>query len=79
MTQSEWQRLEQTVQSLSAAEKERLRSLLNRPLAAESGAADPLLGLMADDPDLVDRVLEAALTARERDPLRVAANAEDAA
>jgi hypothetical protein len=79
MTQLEWQQLEQTVQNLSAAEKDRLRLLLNRSLAGESSVADPLLGLMADEPDLVDRVLEAALMARERDPLRAAANAEDAA
>jgi predicted DNA-binding antitoxin AbrB/MazE fold protein len=31
---------------------------------------DPLLGLMADEPELVDQVVEMAMTARESHPLR---------
>jgi hypothetical protein len=33
--------------------------------------ADPLLGLMADEPQLLDEVVEAAMVARERHPLRL--------
>jgi hypothetical protein len=38
--------------------------------AARPSSADPLLGLMADEPELLDAVVEAAMTARERHPLR---------
>lgn len=31
---------------------------------------DPLLGLMADEPELLDEVVEAAMMARESHPLR---------
>ena len=33
-------------------------------------AADPLLGLMADEPELLDEVVEDALAARESHPFR---------
>jgi hypothetical protein len=79
MTQIEWQQLERTVLNLSAAEKQQLRVLLDQSLAEQTNAADPLLGLMADDADLIDQVVEGAYMARERDPLRIAADAEDAA
>jgi predicted DNA-binding antitoxin AbrB/MazE fold protein len=32
---------------------------------------DPILGLMADDADLLDEIVEEAMTARESHPLRV--------
>lgn len=34
--------------------------------------ADPLLGLMADEPELLDAVVEAAMSARQTHPLRAA-------
>jgi predicted DNA-binding antitoxin AbrB/MazE fold protein len=34
--------------------------------------SDPLLGLMADEPELLDEVVEAAMVARETHPLRAA-------
>jgi predicted DNA-binding antitoxin AbrB/MazE fold protein len=33
-------------------------------------ATDPILGLMADDPDLIDQVVETAMVARELHPFR---------
>ena len=39
--------------------------------AARSPATDPLLGLMVDEPELLDEVVEAAMVARERHPLRL--------
>jgi predicted DNA-binding antitoxin AbrB/MazE fold protein len=36
----------------------------------QSATADPILGLMADEPGLVDQVVEAAMAARESHPLR---------
>jgi antitoxin component of RelBE/YafQ-DinJ toxin-antitoxin module len=33
-------------------------------------APDPLLGLFADEPELLDQITEAAMTSRERDALR---------
>jgi hypothetical protein len=79
MTQREWQQLEETVLGLTGAEKERLRALLNRSAHTEQRAPDRLLGLMADEPDLVDSVVESAMIARERDPLRIGGHAENAA
>jgi predicted DNA-binding antitoxin AbrB/MazE fold protein len=36
----------------------------------ESTTANPLLGLMADEPELVDAIVEEAMLARESHPLR---------
>jgi hypothetical protein len=52
---------------------------LDQSLDSQRKTADPLLGLMANEPELVDGVLESAMLARERDPLRISDNAEDAA
>jgi predicted DNA-binding antitoxin AbrB/MazE fold protein len=38
--------------------------------AATRDPTDPLIGLMSDDPELVDKVVESAMTARESHPLR---------
>jgi hypothetical protein len=35
-------------------------------------AHDPLLGLFADEPDLLDQVVDQAMQARETQPLRIA-------
>ena len=56
---------------------------LNLPEAAEvtgfvrqtnepaiGGADDPLMGFMADEPELVDAIVEEAMVARESHPLR---------
>jgi hypothetical protein len=55
-----------------------VRDLVAADRGAESGASNVtthaqrngMLGLFADDPDLVDQVLESAMAAREQDPLR---------
>lgn len=39
--------------------------------APQPAAGDPLLGLMADEPGLVDEVVEDAMVARESHPFRV--------
>jgi predicted DNA-binding antitoxin AbrB/MazE fold protein len=41
-----------------------------RMATPQRGATDPLLGLMADEPELVDDVVAAAMTARQKHPLR---------
>lgn len=40
--------------------------------AMPAASADSVLGMFADDPDLVDEVVDSAMRARERDPLRQA-------
>ena len=40
-------------------------------LAVVETADDSILGMFAQEPELVDRVTESAMTARERDPLRL--------
>ncbi len=39
-------------------------------LAASKPADDRLLGMFADEPELLDRAVESAMLARERHPLR---------
>jgi hypothetical protein len=65
MTPLEWKQLESTIQNHSTEEKEKLRTMLDRKLPIKKVGTDPLFGLMSDEPELVDRVLEAALLARE--------------
>ena len=45
------------------------RDLLEK-LPSSRPLADPWLGMLADEPELADSVLEAAMTARETQPLR---------
>lgn len=45
-----------------------LTEILERSLSAD--AADPWLGMFADEPDLLDEVVGLAMRARERDALR---------
>lgn len=49
---------------------ELLRDLLEK-LPGDRSQADPWLGMLADEPDLADFVLESAMTARETQPLRL--------
>jgi predicted DNA-binding antitoxin AbrB/MazE fold protein len=39
--------------------------------SVEAKPADPLIGLMADEPELVDAIVEEAMLARETHPFRV--------
>jgi hypothetical protein len=39
-------------------------------LAGAEGAADPILGMFSGEPELIDQVLQSAMSARERHPLR---------
>lgn len=42
--------------------------VLLRPLLEED--TDPLIGMFADEPELIDRIIEDIMQAREHDPLR---------
>jgi hypothetical protein len=54
---------------MTPRERDRLAALLNRQNANEpTSALDPLLGLMADDSELMDQVVKEALKAREQHP-----------
>ncbi len=72
-------RIFQTIQSLPVQERLRLVERVVHALADASGAegvprpaatAPSLLGLFADEPELVDEVCQMAMEARRRDPLR---------
>lgn len=39
-------------------------------LAGAKGATDPILGMFAGEPELIDQVLQSAMSAREMHPLR---------
>ncbi len=46
-----------------------LQDLVQRLVAVET-TGDPILGMFAQEPDLMDAVIAAAMSARETDPLR---------
>jgi hypothetical protein len=75
MTKLEWQKLEETVTQMTVQEKRRLLAIVNSALTnVEVPADDPLLGSMANEPDLVDQVVEFTLNARGHNPLRLRGN-----
>ena len=62
-------------QRLAEARRHTLESLIAeiiQHLAAIGIKADPLLGMFADEPEVIDQVLESAMMAREAHPLRLA-------
>ena len=72
---SELQQVLYSIQGLSAAEKLVLRDLLSTELARggskpASGGAHQLVGLLKDEPQLADAIVESAMTARETRPFR---------
>lgn len=72
MMKLEWEKLEATVAQMTAGEKARLLALVNAsPTGESTPTKDRLLGLMADEPELVDDVVHAAYSAREHHPLRL--------
>ena len=74
----------QAIRSLPVPERLRLVERVVHDLA-EVSAAQPasepalLLGLFADEPDLVDDVCRAVMDARKRDPLRTGTGNDDGA
>lgn len=64
-----------SVHRLSAAEKRVLHEALGLELAQSAPAPNqvavhPLVGLLADEPELADAILQSAMTARQTRPLR---------
>lgn len=71
MTQIEWQQLEATVQQMCDAEKQRLAKLLESPGSVESKEIpDPVIGLFADEPDVMEQVIKLVYREREATPFR---------
>ena len=61
--------------NLAEARRCSLEDLLKGLIHQQAGpiaTADTILGLFADEPELLDDVVESAMLARERDPLRQA-------
>jgi hypothetical protein len=73
MTQIQWQQLEATVAQMTDAEKQRLTSLLEKSvisLKSEKEKPDPVIGLFADEPELMEKVIELVYRDRETAPFR---------
>ncbi len=70
MTQVQWQYLETVLADMTAEDKQRLASMLTKPPVAETTAQDPLIGALADEPELLDQIMESVYHARETHPLR---------
>ena len=62
--------IEYKVESVEATEN-LLEKLNGMKMRSESVELDKLLGLFADEAELLDHVTESVMTARENDPLRV--------
>ena len=70
MTQIEWQQLEATVAQMTDAEKQRLVKLLEVAPAQPEAPHNPSLGLFADEPELMEKVIELIYRDRETVPFR---------
>ncbi len=71
MTQIQWEQLEATVAEMTELEKQRLESLLHRSdLAPAKTGRDPIIGLFADEPELIEFVIQQTYLARETHPFR---------
>jgi hypothetical protein len=68
MTQIEWQQLEATVEKMTAAEKRRLADLLEK--RASGPAKQSIIGLFADEPELIEEIVQGIYEARESRPFR---------
>lgn len=71
MTQIQWQQLESILSGMTADEKDQLSAMLASTPTVEASNADPLLGAMADEPELLDRVMDGVYKDRETRPWRV--------
>ena len=71
MTDLEWDKLEEILAYMTPKEKDRLLALIKASMTREvNSGKDPVLGLMAEEATLIDDVIQAAYSARERHPLR---------
>jgi len=73
---SPFENIVDAIHGLSDEEKFKLRLLLDQEIAQnppKNGDMPPssLIGLLADEPELADQILESAMTARETRPLRL--------
>ena len=74
MSTAQAQQLLDAIGELPRGERLRLVERVVHELAEEDRGRAPatIVGLFADQPDLIEEVCEAAMQARERDPLRLA-------
>ncbi len=73
---SPFENIVDAIYGLSDQEKFKLRLLLDQEIAQKhpkNGDKTPssLIGLLADEPELADQILESAMTTRETRPLRL--------
>mgnify|MGYP003973774869 CR=1 FL=1 len=64
-----WSKAKQMAEARHCTVEDLIRELINQ-LTAATATKDSLLGMMADEPDLMDQVLDSALQARSKDALR---------
>lgn len=70
MTQIEWQELEAAVSQMTDADRQKLASFLASADSRVKPSSNPSLGLFADEPELIDEIMESVYIARETHPLR---------
>ena len=72
MTQLQWQQLQAVIAGMNEAERERLAGMLSHTLTTSDSLhpENPSLGLFADEPELIDEIMEGVYRAREQHPFR---------
>jgi hypothetical protein len=66
-----WQRAQRSAEASHATLEHWIAEAIERQSQVQS-ASDPVLGLFSDIPDVMDKVVEDAMTTREQSPLRIA-------
>jgi hypothetical protein len=69
MTQVQWQQLESVVAGMTDEEKARLAALVQQS-KPQTASTDRSLGLFADEPELMDKIMEGVYHDREHRPFR---------
>jgi predicted DNA-binding ribbon-helix-helix protein len=64
-----WSKAKQVAEARHCTVEDLIRELIDQ-LTTAAATKDPLWGMMADEPDLMDQVLDSALRARSEDALR---------
>lgn len=71
MTHLEWQQLEATVAGMTDDERQRLATLIVaiEPVKTPT-SKDSIIGLFADEPDLIEQIIQDTYRLRETQPFR---------
>lgn len=70
MTQIQWEQLEAAVAVMTEEEKQRLAGLLSPAAPPPTSPRKSIIGLFADEPELIEQIIQDVYIARETHPFR---------